>query len=136
MKLKKILQIMHAEINKSGVNLELKGGLDTFNRLLNEDESDQSVDAEELVEMAGGAKDQSDCGSQTDYFFIAYQNAGEDDGEPSPITWAQLQQLNRAYTEDGLLAPCCRQRRIDLDLEKPYLIATENGEARPDLPAD
>ena len=43
MKLKKILQIMHAEINKSGVRLELKGGLDTLNRLLNEDESGQHV---------------------------------------------------------------------------------------------
>lgn len=37
MKLKKLLQILHAEINQSGVRLELKGGLDTLNRLLNQE---------------------------------------------------------------------------------------------------
>ena len=43
MKLKKILQMMHAEINKSGVRLELKGGLDTLNRLLHQGEEADST---------------------------------------------------------------------------------------------
>ena len=34
---------MHSEINKSGVRLELKGGLDTLNKLLNQDD-DKSGD--------------------------------------------------------------------------------------------
>ena len=38
MKLKKILQIMHAEMNRSGLRLELKGGMDTLNRLLHQGE--------------------------------------------------------------------------------------------------
>ena len=40
MKLKKILQSMHSEINKSGVRLEMKGGLDTLNRLLHQGEDE------------------------------------------------------------------------------------------------
>ena len=55
MKLKKILQIVHAEINKSGVRLELKGGLDTLNRLLNEDESGQHVPGQPQQNVASEA---------------------------------------------------------------------------------
>ena len=34
LKLKKILQSMHSEINKSGLRLDLKGGLETLNMLV------------------------------------------------------------------------------------------------------
>lgn len=45
MKLKKLLQILHSEINQSGMRLELRGGLDTLNRLMNPDETNhQKVD--------------------------------------------------------------------------------------------
>lgn len=40
MKLKKILQLLHAEVNKSGLSLELRGGLDTLNQLLHQGEGE------------------------------------------------------------------------------------------------
>ena len=43
LKLKKILQMLHAEINKSGVRLELKGGLETLNILLHEGDENEST---------------------------------------------------------------------------------------------
>jgi len=36
LKLKKVLQILHAEINQSGLRLQLRGGLETMNDLVEE----------------------------------------------------------------------------------------------------
>ena len=40
MKLKVILQMLHSEINQSGLRLELRGGLNTLNQMIMADEDD------------------------------------------------------------------------------------------------
>ena len=93
MKLKKILQNLHSEINKSGLLLELKGGVETLNRLLHHGEEEGNV---AITENDNGATDIDDSKQ-----FAESEGGSDYDDMRRTVSMSQLLQSRSFFNTFG-----------------------------------